>query len=181
MIRHIDEHAQLTDEISLDAFGAAVPHAVVKAVVADLGVAEHRRRKLPAEVALLLSMAMHLFIQDSLTQVLIKLLKGLRFIWPAVRWAIERGAHVINYSGGYTPVIYHPVLGQIVQVAPPWVWPAELLSEEDEFKRAMDNGIVAVVSAGNEGGIGEEGTLSMPVTCPAGISVGSRKFSARVS
>ena len=102
-------------------------------------------------------------------------------VLTAVRWAIERGAHVINYSGGYAPIIYHPFLGQIVQVAPAWVWPAELLSEEDEFKRAMDNGIVAVVSAGNEGGIGEEGTLSMPATCLAVISVGSRKFSARVS
>lgn len=82
MIRHIDEHAQLTDEITLDALGAAVPHAVVKAVVADLGVAEHRRRKLPAEVGLLLSVAMNLFTQASLDQVLVKLLKGLRFIWP---------------------------------------------------------------------------------------------------
>jgi hypothetical protein len=82
MIRHIDEQAQLTDEITLDALGAAVPHAVVQAVVAELGVAEHRRRKLPAEVTLLLSVAMHLFTQDSLDQVLVKLLKGLRFIWP---------------------------------------------------------------------------------------------------
>ena len=53
MLRHIDEQAQRTDEITLDALGAAVPHAVVKAVVAEWGVAEHRRRKLPAEVALL--------------------------------------------------------------------------------------------------------------------------------
>jgi hypothetical protein len=53
MIRPIDEPAHLTAEITLDAFGAAVPHAVVKAVVADRGVAEHCRRKLPAEVGLL--------------------------------------------------------------------------------------------------------------------------------
>lgn len=82
MIRQIDEQAKLTDEIALDALGAAVPHAVVKAVVAELGVAEHRRRKLPAEVGWLLSMAMNLFTQDSLDQVLVKRLKGLRFIWP---------------------------------------------------------------------------------------------------
>ena len=82
MIRHIDEQTILTDEITLDALGAAVPQAVVKAVVAELGVAEDRRRKLPAELGLLLSVAMNLFTQDSLDQVLVKLLKGLRFIWP---------------------------------------------------------------------------------------------------
>jgi len=82
MIRQIGEQAKLTDEIALDALGAAVPHAMVKAVVAELGVAEHRRRKLPAELGLLLSVAMNLFTQDSLDQVLVKLLKGLRFIWP---------------------------------------------------------------------------------------------------
>jgi hypothetical protein len=82
MIRQIEEQAKLPDEITLDALGAAVPHAVVKAVVAELGVAEHRRRKLPAEVGLLLSVAMNLFTQDSLDQVLVKLLKGLRFICP---------------------------------------------------------------------------------------------------
>lgn len=82
MFRHIDEKAKLMDEIALDALGAAVPPAVVKAVVAEQGVAERRRRKLPAEVGLLLTVAMNLFTQDSLEQVLRKLLKGLRLIWP---------------------------------------------------------------------------------------------------
>jgi Insertion element 4 transposase N-terminal/Transposase DDE domain len=82
MIRQIEEQAKLPDKITLDALGSAVPHAVAKAVVADLCVVEHRRRKLPAEVGLLLSVAMNLFTQDPLDQVLVKLLKGLRFIWP---------------------------------------------------------------------------------------------------
>lgn len=74
--------AKLTDEIRLEALAAAVPHEQVKAVIRDLGVAEQRRRKVPAEVGVLLSVAMNLFTQDSLQQVLVKLLKGLRFIWP---------------------------------------------------------------------------------------------------
>ena len=37
----------------------------------------------------------------------------------------------------------------------------------------MDSGVVAVVSAGNEGDIGRQGTLSMPATSPSVISVGS--------
>ena len=83
MRRPIDAQAKLPDEITLDALGAAVPHATVKAVVAELGVTEHRRRKLPAEVALLWSVAMYLFTQDSLDQVLVKVLQGLRCIGPA--------------------------------------------------------------------------------------------------
>lgn len=54
MRRQSEEQATLPDEITRAALGAAVPHAVphavVKAVVATLGVAEHRRRTLPAEV-----------------------------------------------------------------------------------------------------------------------------------
>jgi hypothetical protein len=82
MRRQLEEQAKLPDEITLDALGAAVPHTVVQAVVAELGVAEPRRRKLPAEVGLLLSVAMNLFTQDSLDQVRVKRLQGLRFIWP---------------------------------------------------------------------------------------------------
>ena len=81
-VRHIDEKAKLTGEIALDARGAAMPPAVGQAVVTELGVLERRRRKLPAELGLLLSVAMNLFTQTSLDQVVVNLLKGLRCIWP---------------------------------------------------------------------------------------------------
>jgi subtilisin family serine protease len=90
-------------------------------------------------------------------------------VLAAVRWAIEHGADVINYSGGFAPVDEN---NQAI-IPPPWVWPADLVEEEVEFARAMDSGIVAVVSAGNEGEIGRRGTLSMPATCPQVISVGA--------
>ena len=99
----------------------------------------------------------------------------------AVRWAVQKGAQVINYSGGYAPIINHPTLGQQILVKAPWVWPLELLEEEAEFKQAMDSGVVSVVSAGNEGEVGPRGTLSMPATCPAVISVGSIGKDRRLS
>jgi subtilisin family serine protease len=102
-------------------------------------------------------------------------------IISAVRWAVQKGAHVINYSGGFAPVVNHPTLGQVVLVEPPWVWPEQLLEEEAEFKYAMDSGVVAVVSAGNEGELGKRGTLSMPATSPAVISVGSIGKDRRLS
>ncbi len=54
-MRQIDPNAKLADEVSVEALEAAMPQATVEAVVADLGVAEQRRRKLPAELTLLLS------------------------------------------------------------------------------------------------------------------------------
>lgn len=72
VLRQIDQDVKLPDAVALEALEVAIPHEVVKAVVADLGVAEQRRRKLPAEIGLLLGIAMNLFTCDSLQQVLVK-------------------------------------------------------------------------------------------------------------
>ncbi len=32
-------------------------------------------------------------------------------VLAVVRWAIEHGADIINYSGGYAPIVHHQVLG----------------------------------------------------------------------
>ena len=82
MIRQIPETAKLTDEAALEALESALPEEVIASVVSDLGVAEERRRKLPADLTILLTVAMNLFTQQSLGQVLVKMLKGLRFLWP---------------------------------------------------------------------------------------------------
>lgn len=99
--------AKLTDEIRLEALEFAVPHEQVKAVVRDLGVAEQRRRKVPAEVAVLLSVAMNLFTQESLQQVLVKLLKGLRFIWadPTIVPANKSAICQARYRLGARPMV----------------------------------------------------------------------------
>ena len=90
-------------------------------------------------------------------------------IQAAVGWAVDHGAEVINYSGGYSPI---DADGNVL-VDPPWVWQLDLMEEEVEFANAMDRGIVSVVSAGNDGDYGRRATLSMPATCPAVISVGA--------
>jgi hypothetical protein len=91
----------------LEALESAVPHEQVKAVVRDLGVAEQRRRKVPAEVAVLLSVTMNLFTQESLPQVLVKLLKGLRFIWadPTIVPANKSAICQARYRLGARPVV----------------------------------------------------------------------------
>ena len=82
MIRQITEDAKLTDAIGLEAIETAVPRSVVQAVVTETGVAEQRKRKLPAHIVILLVIAMNLYTQESLTHVLVKMLRGLRLIWP---------------------------------------------------------------------------------------------------
>ncbi len=82
MIRNIAPDTKLIDAFTLDAIHAVVPGSVVQAVVADLGVGERRRRRLPAELTILLSIAMSLFTHCPLQYVLFKLLRGLRLLWP---------------------------------------------------------------------------------------------------
>ncbi len=113
MIRQIDPNAKLADEVSVDALEAAVPRATVEAVVADPGVAEQRRRKLPAELTVLLTVAMNLFTHDALEEVLRKLLRGLRFIWPQpdITTANKGAISMARYRLGAAPLaeLFHRV------------------------------------------------------------------------
>lgn len=97
----------ITDEMKLDALESALPHDQIKAVISDLGVAEQRRRKVTSEVGLLISVAMNLFTRDSLQQVLVKLMKGLRFIWPdpTVVPANKSAISQARYRLGARPVV----------------------------------------------------------------------------
>lgn len=82
ILRQIDHNAKLTDEIALEALAGVIPHEHLHTVVQACQVQEERTRKLPTHVVLLLVIAMNLFTRESLSQVLCKLIKGLRFIWP---------------------------------------------------------------------------------------------------
>lgn len=82
MIRQIAANAKLTDETLAGVIETSLQQRELQAVVTDLAVTEQRRRKLPAELTLLFVVVMNLFPRDGLHQVLIKLFRGLRFIWP---------------------------------------------------------------------------------------------------
>jgi len=81
-LRTIADDIRLPETVSLNALEQAIPQTTVEAVVADLGIKEQRTRKLPTVVTLLLCIAMGLFTNMALEQVLIKMVKGLRYIWP---------------------------------------------------------------------------------------------------
>ncbi|MHB0870236.1 MAG: transposase domain-containing protein [Chloroflexota bacterium] len=90
----------------MEVLEAAVPQATVEAVVADLGVAEQRRRKLPAELTILLSVAMNLFTHHPLEEVLHALLKGLRLLWPEPDFATANKSAIsrARYRLGASPL-----------------------------------------------------------------------------
>ena len=107
ILRQINPHAQITDQAMLEAVESAIPQATVKAIVQERGIARQRRRKLSAEMGLLLVVAMNLFTHSSLAQVLMKLLKGFRYVWPndhlipASKGAISH----LRYELGAAPVV----------------------------------------------------------------------------
>jgi hypothetical protein len=81
-LRTIIDVTEFPENVRLNVLERAVPHATVEAVVIDLEATEQRTRKLPAALTTLLCVAMGLFTDTALEQVLIKLVKGLRYIWP---------------------------------------------------------------------------------------------------
>jgi len=81
-LRTIRDNISFPEAVTLNALEQAIPQATVEAVVADLGVEEQRVRKLPAVVTLLLCVAMGLYTNIALQQVLARMVKGLRYIWP---------------------------------------------------------------------------------------------------
>jgi len=81
-LRTIAADLRFPEAVTLNALERAIPQAAVEAVITEQGVTEQRTRKLPAGLTLLLCIAMGLFTNIALTQVLRKLIKGVRYIWP---------------------------------------------------------------------------------------------------
>ena len=107
-LRMIADNARFEQAVTLNALERAVPQPEIEAVIEDLNIREERIRKLPACVTLLLCIGMGLFTNISLESVLIKMVKGLRYIWPgdedyqtAKRSAISQA----RYRLGAKPVV----------------------------------------------------------------------------
>ena len=107
-LRTIGDDIRFPEAVSLNAVEQVIPQATLEAVIADLGVTEQRVRKLPAIVTLLVCVAMGLFTDLSLEQVLIKMVKGLRYIWPGAedyRTANKSAISQARYRLGAQPVV----------------------------------------------------------------------------
>ena len=107
MIRQIETNAKITDEVRLEALETAVPYATLQAVVQEHDLQRQRKRKLSAEMGLLLAIAMNLYSHLSLGQVACKLVQGLRYIWPGPNFSpASKGAvSQVRYEIGAKPVV----------------------------------------------------------------------------
>jgi len=123
-LRTIADNVKFSEAVTLNALERAIPQEAVEAVVTELGVKEQRTRKLPAALTLLLCIAMGLFTNLALSQVLNKLIKGVRYIWPgevddaaANKSAISQA----RYRLGARPVValFHRVCHPIATPATP--------------------------------------------------------------
>lgn len=81
-LRQLDPSVHFTEEAALDALGHTLAHARVEAVLVSLGVLEQRSRKLTMVLTVLLCIAMSLFTEEAIDDVLAKLLQGPRFLRP---------------------------------------------------------------------------------------------------
>jgi len=106
-IRKIEADAKVTDEKILEAIETAIPYGIVKDIVDEYDLSRQRKRKLSAELGVVLAVGMNLWAKQSLRRVLVKLLKGLRFIWPDPSFApASKGAiSQLRYEIGAAPVV----------------------------------------------------------------------------
>jgi hypothetical protein len=111
--RRYDASTPFTDAQALEALERVVPADVIRAAATAAAVPTQRRRKLPADVTLLLCIAMSLFTAQALDVVLATMTHGLRLFWPdpepalATKGAISQA----RYRLGARPVValFHQV------------------------------------------------------------------------
>ena len=123
-LRTLAADIKFPEAVSLNALEHALPQATIDAVIADLGVAEQRTRKLPAGVTLLLCIAMGLFTNTALTHVLRQLVQGVRYIWPGdedYEIANKSAISQARYRLGARPVValFHRVCHPVATEATP--------------------------------------------------------------
>lgn len=82
MVRTLPAGTNLTEELTAQALERAVPQAQIQAVATTYRRPGQRRRKLPLEVLLLLSILMNLDTGEALERVLGKLSHGVRLLGP---------------------------------------------------------------------------------------------------
>lgn len=97
----------------MEALEKAVPNGVIQEVVCDHQLQRQRNRKLSAEMGLMLMITRHLFSQSSLTQVLWKMVQGVRLLWSGKRFipASKGAISQLRYEIGAKPIVdlYHRV------------------------------------------------------------------------
>lgn len=81
-IREMDTQRKFSSVLTVDALAQIIPPSAVTDVISHEGVGHKRERRLTAELTLWVVLALHLYPTVSVSGVLAKLARGLRFLWP---------------------------------------------------------------------------------------------------
>jgi hypothetical protein len=123
MVRTIAAGTKLTEALTVQALERAVPQAQIQAVAAAYRRPGQRRRKLPLEVLLLVSILMNLYTQEALERVLGKLYHGVRLLGPAPAPPLPSKSALCQarYRLGARPVValFHQVCRPLATLATP--------------------------------------------------------------
>lgn len=107
MVRTWAQRAKFTDVLALEALEQVLPHALIQAAADLADRPTQRRRKLPADVTLLLCVAMSLWAHEALEVVLATMVHGLRLFWrdPDIVLAHKSAISQARYRLGARPVV----------------------------------------------------------------------------
>ena len=81
-LRQLDPSVHSTEEATLDALGHTLACSRIEAAMASFRVLEQRTRKLAIVLAVFIRIAMGLFTEEAIDDVLAKWLQGPRFLHP---------------------------------------------------------------------------------------------------
>src|SRR6266498_817978 len=81
-IRQIEVECKFSSALSVEALERAIPQTAIQQVLVQQAVSSNRERKLTLLLTVWLVIALHLYPTVSIGGVLVKLARGLRFIWP---------------------------------------------------------------------------------------------------
>ncbi|MGH7461749.1 MAG: IS4 family transposase, partial [Longimicrobiales bacterium] len=95
-LRTFEAESKFSSELTLEAIGQAVAMDEIKAVIRETGVEEVRERKFSMAVVVLVIIAMNIYARLSIGQVIRKIGRGLRFIWPNPDYTLP-GDNALSY------------------------------------------------------------------------------------
>jgi len=161
-LRMITGNIRFEQAVTLNAIERAIPQTEIEAVIEDLGVREERMRKLPAFVVLLLCIGMGLFTNIGLESVLIKMVKGLRYIWPgdeSYKTAKRSAISQARYRLGAKPVVelFHRVCKPMTTEQTPgaFLFGLRLMSIDGTIEDVPDTPANAAYFGRHHGGRGD--------------------------
>lgn len=120
-LREIDAECKFSSTVSFDALWQVVPPATIAAVLTAENAHAHRERKLNMPIMMVLSIALHLYPQLAMEDVMRKLAQGLRFVWPDPDYDVP-GASALSYRRYQLGA--RPLVALFQQVCQPMATPA---------------------------------------------------------